>query len=131
MKALDTNILVRFLTNDDEEKAAKVLTLFQKAESRNESFFVPVVVLLELMWVLKAVYNCSKEDIIKSIESLSAMPVLNIENAEAVFNMLRDAKSSAFDLPDLLIAHCAAAYGCDKVLSFDQKAPTHALFESL
>jgi predicted nucleic-acid-binding protein len=131
LKALDTNILVRFLTNDDEGQALKVLDLFQKAEIRNESFFVPVIVLLELIWVLKAVYNCSKEDIIKSVENLSAMPVLTIENAEAVFNMLRDAKSFMPDLPDLLIAHCTHTRGCEKVITFDQKATSHPLFASL
>lgn len=47
MKALDTNILVRFLVNDDPEQAERVKELFIQAESTRDRFFVPVVVLLE------------------------------------------------------------------------------------
>jgi len=48
MKALDTNILVRFLTNDDAVQAKKVYQLFKNAEAKREHFFVPLLVVLEL-----------------------------------------------------------------------------------
>jgi predicted nucleic-acid-binding protein len=131
LNALDTNVLIRFLTNDDEEQAQKVLQLFQVAENYNETFFVPLLVVLELVWVLKAVFNCSKDEVIKALENLMAMPVLVLEQADAVFNSLRDAKTSNYDISDLLIAHTAIANGAEMVFTFDQKAANHVMFELL
>ena len=54
MKALDTNILVRFVTKDDKAQADKVLSLFKEAENRGEEFWIPLVVVLEMIWVLEA-----------------------------------------------------------------------------
>ena len=52
MKALDTNVLVRFLVKDDEQQAKTVYRLFKQAESKAEAFFIPILVVLETVWVL-------------------------------------------------------------------------------
>ena len=131
MKAIDTNILVRFLLNDDKTQAKRVLNIFQKAEQKDERFFVSALVLLELVWVLSAVYGKSKNDTALALESLLSMPLLEIEKAEAVFKALLDAKKSNFDLADLLIAHCSKAAGGEPVLTFDKRAAKHRLFQQI
>jgi len=68
MKALDTNVLVRFLVKDDEQQAKTVYRLFKQAESKAEAFFIPILVVLETVWVLEAVYETTRQEILDSID---------------------------------------------------------------
>ncbi|HFC97521.1 MAG TPA: type II toxin-antitoxin system VapC family toxin, partial [Thermosulfurimonas dismutans] len=77
MKALDTNILVRFVTRDDIAQADKVLNLFKKAENRGgEEFWIPLVVVLEMLWVLEAVYRIPRKKILEILRDLIDLPIL-------------------------------------------------------
>lgn len=131
MKALDTNILVRFLVNDDKTQAGRVLNIFRQAERKKERFFVSALVLLELIWVLGAVYDKSRDDIIFALEGLLSMPLLEIERSEALFKTLLEAKKTNLDLADLLIGYCSETSGCATVLTFDKKAAKHRLFQKV
>ena len=57
MKAIDTNILIRFLIGDDELQAKKVYAIFKKTELEKKELFVPLLVILEMLWVLESVYE--------------------------------------------------------------------------
>ena len=81
MKALDTNILVRFLVRDDTSMAARVDQLLDAANTRGNSFFVSLPVVLELLWVLKSGYKRSRPDILDAVEKRSLMPVLTFHPA--------------------------------------------------
>jgi predicted nucleic-acid-binding protein len=70
MKALDTNILVRFLVSDDERQSEAVYRLFRRAESEKMVFFVPFLVILETIWVLEAAYQISRADILDAINDI-------------------------------------------------------------
>lgn len=129
MKGVDTNILVRFLTGDDEEQARKVYKIFQNAESEKKELFVPLVVVQELVWVLESVYMISRQEIIESINDLTLMPIFKFENLAALQQFLLSAQRNQYDLSDLLIAHAAKSNGCDTVLTFDKKASKYDLFE--
>ncbi len=131
MIGVDTNLLVRFLVNDDKNQAKKTLHLFQKAEKRKEKYFVSILVLLELIWVLRAVYKFSREEIIFALENLIAMQVLKLEKLEAVHKTILAAKQKSTDLSDLLIANCSVQAGCDYVLTFDKKAAKNKQFKLL
>ncbi|MBI5141233.1 MAG: type II toxin-antitoxin system VapC family toxin [Nitrospirae bacterium] len=131
MKALDTNILVSFLVNDDQEQAERVKELFVQAESTGDRFFVPAVVLLELIWVLSAIYDHSRENILRGIHELSLMPILVFEDIEAVRQFVSESSSSGIDLPDLLIALKSRVCGCDTVLTFDKKAVRSGYFSAV
>lgn len=122
MKAIDTNVLVRFLVNDDRAQAEQVRQLFAAAEQQRDVFFVPLLVLLETIWVLESAYQVQREDLIDALGDLLLMPVLQFEQREAVHAMVSRAKGNTMDLPDALIAHSALAQGCDAVLTFHQKA---------
>jgi len=131
MKALDTNILVRFLLNDDTAQAERVLKLFRDAEQNEERFFVSILVLLEMIWVLGSVYEIARDDLINAIENVLSMPIIEVEKAEAVFRALLEAKKSNLDLADLLIAFCSKAAGAEAVITFDKRAAKHQLFIEL
>lgn len=129
MKALDTNVLVRFLVKDDEQQAKTVYRLFKQAESKAEAFFIPILVILETVWVLEAVYETTRQEILDSIDELLMMPILEFEAQSAIRSFISSARENKTDLSDLLIAHCAKYSGCDSVITFDKRASKLGLFE--
>lgn len=132
MIALDTNILVRFLVRDDERQARLVYLRFKEAESRREYLFVPLLVVLETLWVLESAYDLTRMEIIESFESLLQMPILEFESDVVIRNSLENGKEVGVDLSDLLIAHSSQTKGCDHVLTLDKKAsrlPTFLLLK--
>ncbi len=129
MKGVDTNILVRFLVGDEEEQTKKVYDLFKKAESERKELLVPLLVVLELIWVLESVYETPRSEILDALRELLLLPVLNFEHRPALHHFIQAAQESKYDLSDLLIAHAAKAQGCETVMTFDRKAARFDLFE--
>ncbi|MBW2664011.1 MAG: type II toxin-antitoxin system VapC family toxin [Deltaproteobacteria bacterium] len=131
MKALDTNVLVRFLVRDDERQAETIYRIFKQAETDKEVFFVPLLVVLETVWVLESVYKIPRQEMIDSINELILMPILKFETQSAILNFVSSARETKMDLSDLLIAHSAKFSGCECVLTFDKRASNFGLFELL
>ena len=129
MRALDTNVLVRFLVKDDTSQATTVYKIFKQAEAEKRVFFVPLLVVIEAIWVLEAVYAIKRSDLIAAMNELLLMPILQFEAQAVIRKFISAAKNSNTDLSDLLIAHSAADAGCDRVLTLDKKASKHDLFE--
>ncbi len=129
MKALDTNILIRFLVRDDEKQAQAVYRLFKNTETRRDTLFVPLLVVLETIWVLEAVYDVGREDILDAFETLLLMPLFVFEDQQAIRAFIASAKDAKADLSDLLIAASASFSGCDSILTFDKTASKIPLFE--
>jgi len=128
MKALDTNVLVRFLVRDDERQAGIIYRIFKQAQSDKEVFFVPLIVVLETVWVLESVYKISRQGILDSINELILMPILEFEIQSALLNFITSTRESKMDLSDLLIAHSAKFSGCKCMLTFDKQASRFELF---
>ncbi len=131
MKALDTNVLVRFLVRDDEQQAKAVYREFKQTEADKEVLFIPVLVVLETVWILESVYEATRQEILDSIDQLLLMPILEFEVQSAILSFVSSAQESKTDLSDLLIAHSAKFAGCGCVITFDRKASDHGLFELL
>jgi predicted nucleic-acid-binding protein len=129
MKALDTNILIRFLTGDDDTQAKKVYALFKQSESERKELFVPLVVVLEMIWVLESVYDISRAEIIETVDDLLSMPVLKFEQPAVLQQLVHFAPKNTVDLSDILIAGSAKISGCSVILTFDKKAAKHDRFE--
>lgn len=122
MTALDTNVILRFLLRDDAAQSQAVRALFKRAEAARERFHIPVPVLLETLWVLEKVQDMPRADIIRAIEDLRRMTVLEFESDPAIERALADARHSQVDLADILIGAVARANGCTHVLTFDRRA---------
>ncbi len=131
MKALDTNVLVRSLVQDDETQARKVGQLFASAEQRKETLFVPLLVVFELIWVFQSAYGVDKKDIILAICALLQMPILEFEKQSVVREYVRSVEGFRGDLADLLIARSALYSACEMVLTFDKKAAGYKYFTLL
>ena len=125
MKALDTNVLIRFLVQDDVNQADK---LFSKSEQNKEVLFVPLLVVLEVIWVLQSAYSVTREDIILAINNLLQMQVLEFESQSVVRNFICCANQYSYDLSDILIAQSAVVANCATALTFDKKVSRFELF---
>ena len=128
MKALDTNILVRFLVQDDKKQASTVLQLFSEAEQMNQPLYVPLLVILEVIWVLQSAYSVSRQDIVMAISSLLQIPLFEFENLR---HFIISANKCSYDLSDILISQAAFFANCETTLIFDKKASQFELFTLL
>jgi predicted nucleic-acid-binding protein len=129
MKAIDTNVLVRFLVKDDEQQAELAYRVFKQAETDRQALFIPMLVVLETVWVLESVYAIKRQEILDSVEELLLMPVLEFETQSAIRSFVSSARENKADLSDLLIAHSARFSGCECVLTFDRRASHLDFFE--
>ena len=131
MIAVDTNIVVRFLVCDDAKQAETARKRLKQAEKDRERLFVPLLVVLETIWVLESAYDKSRSEILDSIRDMRQMPVLEFEADEVIEHLLNDGRKWKADLADILIAHTARASGCDAGITFDKGAAKLPFFNLL
>ena len=131
MIALDTNVLIRFLINDDKKQASITKEVIQKAESTKQPLFVTSLVVLEVVWVLDAVYEAERSDIITAIGDLILMPALCFEDQTMLRHFIIEASTSTFDLSDLLISLSGIESGCETTLTFDKKVSKFSGFQEI
>ena len=111
--ALDTNLLVRLLTNDDPQQARRVAELIDASSA----CFVPITVVLELEWVLRGAYQLPREAILHAMRRLIAIRQLHLEQEEQVLQAL-DAYAQGLDFADAL--HRLRSEGCSALVSLDR-----------
>ncbi|MGH9321734.1 MAG: PIN domain-containing protein [Vicinamibacteria bacterium] len=131
MKALDTNVLVRLLVNDDKVQARRAKAVLERAEQESERYYLTLLVVLELIWVLSAVYQLTRGEVLDALEFLTQMPVLELESSGAVLDLVRVGRSGTLDLPDLLIGLGAKAQGCETTLTFEKGLESTGFFERI
>ena len=125
MVGLDTNVLVRYLAEDDAKQAALATHLIDKQLSVTEPGFISVVVLVELCWVLQALYAAQHAEIASTVADLLAAPRFRIEQRDAVQAALRQlegTKNAKSGFADALIAQVSASEGCTCTVTFDKGA---------
>jgi len=125
---LDTNLLIRFLVRDDENQAQVIRTLLIEAEEKNETFFVPISVTLEVIWVLSSAYGYSKDEIVKALGGLLVLPTIVMEEHDRIARLCRLASRYTAGLADILIGLSAHDNGCSTMLTFDKKAAQSDFF---
>jgi predicted nucleic-acid-binding protein len=131
MKGLDTNVLVRYLVQDDPRQAA-MATRFIETQCTNESpCFIGQIVLCELAWVLESNYQQNRDEIASIIEQLLQVGQLEVMEPEVAWRALSDYKKSNADFPDHLMARINESRGCETTLTFDKKASKQPLFQQL
>ena len=131
MTAVDTNVLVRFLVRDDEKQAEAARRRLKQAESRRERLMIPVLVVLETIWVLESAYDKTRSEILDSLCAMRQMPIFDFEADRVVEGLLNDGLRYKADLADILIAHAAKAAGCESGITFDRAAAKLPFFRLL
>ncbi|KFE57187.1 PIN domain-containing protein [Pseudomonas syringae] len=130
MIGLDTNVLVRYVAQDDPKQSAIASELIESLTASSPGF-IALVSVVELVWVLQSSYQSSKPEIIVVLETLLRTRELILENAETVWQALRRFSESNADFADCLIERSANAAGCDHTVTFDSKASKTAGMQRL
>ncbi|MEO7641253.1 MAG: type II toxin-antitoxin system VapC family toxin [Ramlibacter sp.] len=125
MIGLDTNVLVRYIMQDDARQAA-MATRLMEALTAEEPGFISLVSIVELVWVLGSAYGLKREQVAQSLEGLLRAKEVVVDRAELVSNATRLYKSAAVDFADCLIHMTAQSAGCEKTMTFDKTAAQSA-----
>jgi predicted nucleic-acid-binding protein len=128
---LDTNILVRYLAQDDPVQSPKATELIERRLSEENPGFVSVVAMVETAWVLDRAYGLADREIAAAIERTLQADVLVVEDEQEVFAAMIALKEGHGSFADALIAGLGGRAGCTHTLTFDQKASRLPGFEPL
>jgi predicted nucleic-acid-binding protein len=113
VRAVDTNVIVRFLTGDDPAQTAKARKLVEGG-----GIFVSTSVLLETEWVLRSGYGFATERLIRALRDFAGLPGITLEDPRLAARAL-DWAEQGLDFADAL--HLGGAQGCTAFMSFDRK----------
>ncbi|WP_102905867.1 MULTISPECIES: type II toxin-antitoxin system VapC family toxin [unclassified Variovorax] len=125
MIGIDTNVLVRYLAQDDAKQSASATRFIETHLSERSPGFISLVVLVELCWVLERLYSATPQEIGETVADLLETPRFHLQQREVVQEAVRlfqDRKSSKAGLADLLVAQLALHAGCSAIVSFDRAA---------
>jgi predicted nucleic-acid-binding protein len=128
---LDTNVVIRYLTQDDPKQSPIATHLMEKTLSTDDPGFVSLVVLAEVVWVLVSLYSVDKAGVGEVVTGLLTTEQLRVESAELAWRAKRRYEASKADFSDALIAECAVAAGCKRSVTFDRTAAATSGFELL
>lgn len=118
---VDTNLFLRYLTNDDSQKADRVEKLLHQAASGKIKLLTAEMVMAEVVWVLESYYQLSPEGIAPMIRAILATPGLEVTNAPLVERALSYYELGKVDFVDGYIAAVMQKHGVTDIYSFDRK----------
>jgi len=119
VKAVDTNILLRFVMRDDENQFAKANS-FLSSRTPDDPAFVSLIVLVEFAWTLRQRYGYSRKDIVSLVAILLEAREIVFEDESHLSIIVSEATRG--DLADHLISYCATRAGCSSTVTFDTDA---------
>lgn len=123
MAALDTNVLVRWLTDDDARQSTRVASLLMEKAKNGERLFVPVTVMLELEWVLRSRYRFDKAAITSALDALLSVTELEFQTEPDLEQALWLFKQAgAPDFADCLHVALVSQSGQGPMLTFNEQA---------
>jgi predicted nucleic-acid-binding protein len=131
VRGLDTNVLVRYLAQDDPAQALRANEWMEEAVSRGQKCFLNEIVLCELIWVLRGAYEYEKADLVMVLEKLLATAQFVIEDRDLVLAALTDFVQSSGDFSDYLIGRRNKENGCSSTGTFDRNLKKSPLFTVL
>jgi len=122
MIGLDTDILVRYLAQDDPVQSATATEVFERRLTESDPGFVSIVAMVETVWVLERAYRLAAHEIAAAVERILQAEVLVVEYEQEVFSAMIALKEGLGSFADALIAALGARAGCSRTLTFDRKA---------
>jgi len=131
MIGLDTNVLVRYLTQDDPAQFARAAAFIEAASEREEPFLINAPVLCELVWVLATVYGYSREEIAQALDQIFTTAQFEIERLDEARQALGDFRSSKADFSDALIGRINRSLGAKHTVTFDRELKAVETFRLL
>ncbi|MFQ6016870.1 MAG: PIN domain-containing protein [Kiloniellaceae bacterium] len=122
MIALDTNVLVRYLVEDDVRQAALAAKLIETLCTKDDPGFVNRIVLCEVVWVLESAYGYPRATVADTIDKLLRTAELEIDAGEAAWSALGAYRAGAADFADAFIGRLNRSAGCSGTATFDRAA---------
>ena len=131
MKGIDTNVLVRYLVQDDAVQSKKAAEFIESECVHNEGILINDVVMCELVWVLETFYEYSKESIVDVLDKIMLTKQFTFVNRNVLWQALRIYQKSNTDFADNYIAFLNHQHNCEYSLTFDKKAAQLCHFKLL
>ncbi len=122
MIGIDTNVLVRYIAQDDATQSRRATSFIEKECNEAAPGFVGLVVLVEVVWVSESRYGATRQEVAGIVRRILSIKQLVVQDAETAWKALRLFESSKADLADCLVARSALAAGCKGVVTFDKQA---------
>lgn len=125
MIGLDTNVLVRYIMQDDPKQSPQATRLIESLNSDSPGY-ITLVSVVELYWVLTSSYELTGLQVAQAVELILRSKQLMVERADQVMRALRVFGQGKADFADCLIERAASGAGCDQTMTFDVGASKHA-----
>jgi predicted nucleic-acid-binding protein len=122
MIGLDTNVLVRYLAQDEPVQSRRATEIIERRLTDRNPGFVSVVAMTETVWVLDRAYGLSDKEIVAAIERMLQADVLVVESEQEVFAAMAALDEGRGSFADALIGALGAKAGCSATLTFDRGA---------
>jgi predicted nucleic-acid-binding protein len=125
MIGLDTNVLVRYIMQDDVKQSLKATKLIESLDGDNPGY-ITMVSIVELYWVLTVSYELTGQQAAQALEAILRTKQFLVERADQVMRALHVFEEGKADLADCLIERSASGAGCERTMTFDVKASKYA-----
>lgn len=122
MIGLDSNVLVRYLTQDDPVQSRRANQLLEEALRTGETLYLNHVVLCEMNWVLARAYEYDRAELADAIEKILTAAQFEFEDKNTLWQALAGFRQSSADFADCLIGFKNAGAGCTATFTFDKRA---------
>jgi predicted nucleic-acid-binding protein len=122
MIGIDTNVLVRYLVQDDEAQSVLASRLIEDSISVDKPGYITLISLVEVVWVLKSCYSVSKLKLCTMIKMVLETKQFLIEQSESCYRALKLFEEGNGDFSDALIVTLSKDVGCSETMTFDKKA---------
>jgi len=131
MIGLDTNVLVRYLAQDDAVQSRQATAIIERRLTEENPGFISLVTMVETVWVLHRVYALSNHEVANAVERILQADTLLVQNEQEVFTAMTALKAATGSFSDALIGALGAWAGCTATLTFDKKTKRFKEFELL
>jgi predicted nucleic-acid-binding protein len=119
MPGLDTNVLARWILDDDPRRSAQVQRLFEEVRQRQSALFVPSTVMLELEWVLRSRYKLGKSAVLEAYNALLETQELEFQDEPALERALSLYRQASADFADCMHAGQCGSADRAPMITFD------------
>ena len=120
MIALDTNVLVRYFTQDESKQAAMAAAEIEGTAEKDEKMLIQPLVLCELVWVLETAYGSSKAELLGVLDQIVRTRQFEVADKDTVWHALADFRHGKADFSDYYLGRANERDGASQTLTFDK-----------
>jgi predicted nucleic-acid-binding protein len=128
---IDTNVLVRYLTQDDVAQARRVDVFVSEASDAGTRLYVDDIVLCEVVWVLRGAYRFSKPTVASALDKIMSVALFSFDDRDLLRGALDEYRDGAGDFADYVIGRRNRRAGCEQTVTFDRSLDSSSSFSLL